>query len=115
MIDGGEFDGCTVEIQRNSAVALSTKSCRDQQRWENMPSLNQYRTTLEVLAIHDSRYIRSLHESLVQLSNLKKLVIFGCSRVTALPNDIGELSQLEEVSKAFCISYLPAYWLWLES
>lgn len=119
-IEGGEFDGCTVEKTNGVvAIALTTKTCRDAQRWQSMPSLlaadDDYKS-LQVLDIYNSRYIAQIHDSLGQLTQLRSLAIVGCSRLTELPEGIGNLQQLEEVCTRAQEAFLSdGYWIARES
>jgi len=55
---------------------------------------------LRTLDLHKNRYITTLHSSVTILRQLKILDLAQCSRLQALPENIGDLSNLEVVSKS---------------
>ena len=100
--DYGEqnFCGFAVEedIAASTVVALSSRPCCDRDRWETMPSLACF-PALQRIDLHQCRYIVGLHESLTRLNQLRALYLIGCSRLKSIPDTIGQLEQLEEVSQ----------------
>ena len=94
LMNGAE----TVMDDEGAVVSISTGMTPDRNRWESMPSVANFSSSLVVLDLHKARYIESLHESVCQLSNLKKLVLTHCERLKTLPDAIGNLISLEEVS-----------------
>lgn len=78
-------------------VALSSRNCLDSNRWVSMPSLASYEN-LKELDLHKSRYMRQLDASICSLLNLETLILTRCERLTSLPEEIGRLYNLREVS-----------------
>lgn len=107
VVNEANFRGVTVDEQfamteagtKSTAVviALSSRSCRDSDRWETMPSLACF-PTLQRIDLHKCRYIEGVHESLVHLKQLRSLSLTGCTRLKSIPSSIGQLQQLDEVS-----------------
>ena len=85
-----------VDEETHEVVQLSTKDCADQDRWTEMPSVEAY-PALQVLDLHNSRYISELHESITGLGRLKKLTLTRCVSLERLPTNLGRLENLEEV------------------
>lgn len=100
MADEGELKGVKIGIDRlnGEIVALSTRHCRDENRWTSMPSLEKY-PELKELDLHKMRYIQKVHPSLCALKNLDTLVLTRCERLTSLPEDFGGLLNLRQVRK----------------
>ena len=99
LLNEGKMKGTRIIVahETGDVAVLSTRCCRDADRWrDEMPSLQSY-ATLQVLDLHNSRYIRSLHESVGALSSLKRLVLSRCDRLESLPESVGDLQSLEEV------------------
>eukprot|EP00878_Enallax_costatus_P009442 GHUV01009867.1.p1 GENE.GHUV01009867.1~~GHUV01009867.1.p1 ORF type:complete len:549 (+),score=147.29 GHUV01009867.1:809-2455(+) len=61
---------------------------------------------LEVLNVNSISHLRSLPESIVELSALKELRVQDCSSLQALPRDIGMLANLEVLDVSGCSSLL---------
>jgi len=94
------FRGVTLETDAGSSavVALTTGSRRDQDRWDaTTPSFDAF-PDLQKVDLYKCRYLESVHESLVQLKHLKTLRLTRCSRLKSIPDSIGRLENLEEVS-----------------
>ena len=93
------FSGVDFEYEGESIVAITSKNTQDALRWRGtMPSVADF-TELRTLDLHKNRYVISLHPSVTTLKQLKVLDLTQCSRLQALPDDIGALSSLEVVSK----------------
>ncbi len=75
---------------------FSTRDCRDADRWQEMPSLSAQYSRMD---LHQQRYIRTVHPSLLQQSSLISLKITQCVQLQTLPDDLGQLRQLQEVRK----------------
>jgi hypothetical protein len=91
----------TTIVNETNAVSISTRTIPDIRRWEQMPSLlslKNYSNTLVVLDLHKSRYLTDLHGSVCHMASLKKLVLTHCHKLKTLPEHIGKLKLLEEVS-----------------
>ena len=87
-----------VDDDNGEALSLSTRSCRDAEKWEIMPSLLLYAATLKVLDLHKARYLVHLNDSICQMIHLRTLTLTQCDRLVSLPEDIGALISLEEVN-----------------
>lgn len=103
-VENEEMNGCgikgvTLLANKNTrkVVFLTTRSTKDANRWDVMPSLHPFRESLQVLDLHNSRYITSLHDSIGDLPHLRRLIVTRCSRLTTLPDSIGNLKNLTEV------------------
>ena len=78
-------------------VSLSSRNCRDANRWiKEMPSVDQY-PALKELDLHKMRYIHSLHDSVCSLIFLERLTLTHTESLTSLPLGIGKLTNLREV------------------
>ena len=92
------MNGAEIVLEEGGAVvSLSTETTPDCNRWEMMPSVSEFSSSLVILNLHKARYIESLHSSVCQLINLKKLVLTQCDQLTMLPAEIGSLKSLMEV------------------
>jgi hypothetical protein len=102
MVEGGELKGMKCGTDRSSGlvVSLSSRQCRDTNRWLTMPPLDNY-GSLKELDFHKSRYILRLHVSVCSLANLETLILTRCERLTSLPDEIGRLQNLREVRRSF--------------
>lgn len=91
--------GATVDVdpETGDIIAVSTRDAADVDRWESMPTLDAFPNLIK-LDLHKNRYIKDLHVSIAALKNLKVLTISACGSLTALPDSIGNLHALEEVS-----------------
>ena len=100
LVEDGDMKGVTLITDRDAGevVCLSSRYKNDIDRWIQMPPLTGYASTLQVLDLHNSRYMEQLHESVGQLSQLRRLVLTGCDMLTGLPASIGNLRNLVEVS-----------------
>ena len=95
-----EFIGCAFGTSSDGTViSISAKGVQDEDRWETMPSLVPF-PRLEKLELDKSRYITSLGNDLTSLDQLKQLKLTRCARLKRLPDSIGMLKQLQEVSTA---------------
>jgi Leucine-rich repeat (LRR) protein len=100
LLDSGNLKGINVLVDEKSSdvVALSTRFSKDVDRWNNdMPSLREY-DALQILDLHNSRYLVKLDESVMSLMNLRSLVLTNCQSLRTLPDSLGKLSNLQEVS-----------------
>lgn len=98
-IENGELTGMTLIAGRDSGdiIGLSARSCSNEHMGSLMPSLKEYASTLRVVDLHNYRYIRNLHESIVDLPFLQRLILSRCDRLEKLPDSVGKLHNLVEV------------------
>mmetsp|Transcript_23788 Transcript_23788/g.33259 ORF Transcript_23788/g.33259 Transcript_23788/m.33259 type:complete len:177 (+) Transcript_23788:92-622(+) len=87
-----------VDSESGNVITLTTSHCRDDDRWETMPTLESY-SQLETLDLTKNRYIKELDSSITTLTNLRSLILKQCESLKSLPTDIGLLQQLQEVRK----------------
>ena len=99
QIQEGSLKGVSIfrDASTEDITKLSTGPCRDVERWKLMPPLDAYPTLIH-LDLHKSRYMKIIHPSVGNLPNLKQLTITRCENLETLPDSIGQLQQLEEVS-----------------
>lgn len=104
LLGEGNLKGATLIVERASgeAVSLSTRSCRDDDRFDEVPDLAKY-PSLEVLDLHRSRYITEFDASVCKSPKLKRLLLTRCDRLCVISPAIGGLASLTEVSKGHCI------------
>jgi Leucine-rich repeat (LRR) protein len=101
LVDKGPMKGMSIIVDQSSGevVSLSSRYCRDPERWrENMPSPEGYSTSLRTLDLDNSRYLVELSNSIGSLSRLEKLYLTRCERLERLPDSICRLANLQEVS-----------------
>ena len=98
LVAAGDMRGANIRVDQetNEVVQLSTKDCADDDRWTEMPSVATY-PALQDLDLHNSRYIRELHESITGLGQLKTLSLTRCVSLERLPPSLGRLENLQEV------------------
>lgn len=78
-------------------VYMSTRQCSAADLWNKMPCIAEF-TSLAVLDLHKCRYIDHLHESVCDLTNLRRLLLTRCKNLSTLPSNIGaNLKNLTEV------------------
>jgi Leucine-rich repeat (LRR) protein len=109
---GGELTGMKSVVDKRTGTvhSLSSHDTCDADRWTVMPSLeDQTYESLKHLDLYKNRYLRTLHESVCDLSQLEVLSLVRCERLTTLPDRIGELRNLRELDliDASEISSLP--------
>ena len=97
-----ELDGMTLVTDGESGdiVGLSSRSCSNEQKRRLMPSFEEY-PNLKVVDLHNYRYMRSVHESIANLPDLRKLILSRCDLLQKLPASIGRLDRLVEVRQFF--------------
>jgi len=102
-----ELDGMTLVADRDSGdiVGLSSRSCSNEQKRCSMPSLVDY-PHLKVVDLHNYRYIRSIHESVGNLPDLRRLILSRCDLLQKLPAAIGNLDRLVEVRLQLFVSQM---------
>lgn len=100
LVEEGHLKGVTLMVHRGTGevISLSTRSCRDADRWEQVPDLSSY-PSLEVLDLHKSRYLKEFDASVCKVQNLQKLLLTGCSNLSTIAPSIGTLLNLTEVRK----------------
>ena len=102
VVEDGALKGLTIAVDHGSGdvLSLSTRSCRDVDRWVGeMPPLapaERY-ATLQTLDLHRSRYLVRLPEALGDLSHLRQLHLERCDALEGLPDSLGRLLRLQEV------------------
>lgn len=104
-MEDDNFKGVRVVLHDGHTVSMSTRRCRDADRWRTaMPDLAHF-PTLIYLDLDRSRYLTTLHESIGTLQQLKVLKLTRCSRLEQVPDSICHLRSLEVVSnpKAFVL------------
>ena len=93
---------------------LSTHDTLDEDRWtpnnNPMPSMAEYASTLREMDLFKNRYIKELHPSICDLTNLQSLSLVRCEKLQRLPDEIGKLTNLKtlDLMDASEISELPA-------
>lgn len=105
--DDEEFRGVVIMVDPTlgKADSLTTRQCRDHQRWKQMPSLTRFQS-LVTLDLSKCRYLTRLHPSIGELSALQQLNLTRCERLEGLPDSIGQLSNLQEVRcSVLCIVF----------
>lgn len=112
MVEGEDVHGLKSVVDKKSGTivhSLSSQDTRDVDRWLIMPSLAGYSSSLKKLDLYKNRYMKELHESVCDLSNLEFLSLVRCERLSTLPDRIGNLQNLRELdlTDASEISSLP--------
>lgn len=100
LVDKGALRGTNIIVDdaTGDVVSLSTRYCRDAERWRGqMPSLSEFSSSLVTLDLHKSRYLVRLDESVARLTKLRSLVLTSCDNLEELPDDLGRLHMLQEV------------------
>jgi hypothetical protein len=102
-IENGAFKGVSIimiedrKSGKKNVIQLSTRFSKDSDRWTTgMPSLDEY-PSLQILDLHNSRYLTELHDSVTDLRQLRELILTSCSRLERLPNSLGKNENLQEV------------------
>lgn len=99
LVGEGNLRGATLVVHRGSkeAVSLSTRSCREEDRWEQIPDLSNY-PSLEVLDLHKSRYIKEFDASVCKAPKLRRLLLTRCDRLCTIAPSIGAFHNLTELN-----------------
>lgn len=118
LVNEGDLKGATLMVDRNSGevLSISTRSCRDEDRWETVPDLSRFKC-LEFLDFYKSRYItefdatvcpapttrkvfltrcdnlQTISPSIEVLQNLTELNLYDSPKIGALPEEIGKLKR----------------------
>jgi len=97
LVEEGNMKGANIIVDNETSevVQLSTRECKDEDRWTIMPSLEAY-PSLQSVDLDNSRYIAKLHESITSLSKLRKLFLTRCVGLERLPASLGRLQNLQE-------------------
>jgi hypothetical protein len=101
--EDGDFKGVKIIVDSESknVVSLSTKRCRDTERWNgSMPSLEAF-PALETLDLENCRYLVTLHDSIGSLRHMRLLNLSRCDGLSQLPESIGDAENLQEVSHCY--------------
>jgi Leucine-rich repeat (LRR) protein len=99
LLEDGAMKGMNIIVDAESkeVVSLSTRNCRDTERWRyGMPELTGF-PNLQNLDLDNSRYVTDLHASVGSLQNLRKLCLTRCDRLERLPDSLCRLNKLEEL------------------
>jgi Leucine-rich repeat (LRR) protein len=99
LLEDGAMKGMNIFVDSDSkeVVSLSTRHCRDSERWRHgMPELTAF-PNLQILDLDNSRYLTELHVSVGSLQNLRKLYLTRCDRLERLPESLTRLNKLEEL------------------
>ena len=101
LVEDGILKGVTLMVHRvtGEAISLSTRSCRDEDRWEKqLPDLSSYASALEVLDLHKSRYLTEFDASCCGAApKLQKLFLTRCDHLSTIAPSIRSLQNLTEV------------------
>jgi hypothetical protein len=103
LVESGTWKGVSMVVDlksENVVIQLSTRFSTDQDRWTTtagMPSVGEYAPSLQMLDLHNSRYLMELHDSVTDLLQLRKMILTRCNRLERLPNSLGRLENLKEV------------------
>jgi hypothetical protein len=100
LVEEGSLKGVTLMVDPASgeAISLSTRYCRDDDRFEMVPDLTSY-PSLEILDLHKSRYISEFDASVCRAPGLKRLLLTRCDRLCLISPSLGSLTNLTEVSE----------------
>ena len=100
LVEEGKLKGITLMVDRTSGetVSLSTRYCRDEDRFDSVPDLTTF-TSLEVLDLNKSRYITEFDASVCRAPGLQRLLLTRCDKLRAISSSLGSLTNLTEVSK----------------
>jgi Leucine-rich repeat (LRR) protein len=106
MVESGELKG--MKFEKGAFPSLSSESTRDIDRWQKMPSVEEY-PSLKKLDLYKSRYIEHLHDSVCGLAHLEVLSLVRCENLKCLPEKIGNLENLQvlDLTDACELSSLP--------
>lgn len=99
LVEEGAMKGMNIVVDQttNEVASLSTRNCRDVDRWKSsMPSLEEF-PALETLDLDNCRYLNELHESVGSLRMLRRLLVTRCDRLERLPESLNSLENLQEV------------------
>ena len=99
LLEEGAMRGMNIVVDQssNEVISLSTRNCRDADRWrEEMPSLEGF-PALQTLDLDNCRYLTELDESVGTLQQLRKLSVTRCDRLERLPKSLYSLGNLQEV------------------
>ena len=100
LVSEGVLKGATLTVQRETdkTISLSTRSCREEDRWEEkIPDLSSYTAELQVLDLHKSRYLVEFDASSCPAPKLQRLLLTRCDNLSTIHPDIGSLQNLTEV------------------
>lgn len=99
LVEEGAMRGMNIIVDTNTGnvTALSTRYCKDAERWrDKMPSIEHY-PNLQTLDLDNSRYLVELDDSVGSLADLNRLILTRCERLERLPDSLGNLCNLQEV------------------
>mmetsp|Transcript_26310 Transcript_26310/g.46421 ORF Transcript_26310/g.46421 Transcript_26310/m.46421 type:complete len:344 (+) Transcript_26310:100-1131(+) len=106
----GVLKGITLIADRKNGdiVGLSARSCNDEDKRKEMPSLKEH-TTLKVIDLHNYRYMIALNDSIGSVPALERLVLSRCDSLRTLSPAIGKLHNLIELdlSDSYQVYELP--------
>ena len=100
FVEEGSLKGVTLIVSptTGSATSLCTSSCREEDRWENLPTdaLRKF-PGLQVLDLNKSRYLTEFDVSMCPLPELRRLLLTRCDSLCRISPSIGSLQNLTEV------------------
>jgi hypothetical protein len=99
LLQDGVMKGMNIVVESTTGDvdSLSTRFCRDAERWNDEMPLLEGLASLRTLDLHNSRYLRTLHDSVGSLDALRCLILSRCDRLEHLPESLGRLKNLQEV------------------
>lgn len=105
LVEDGVLRGTVLHTDRTTGhvVCMSTRTCKDEDRWTEMPCVAQF-SSLLILDLHKSRYLTTLDESVGDLKSLKRMILTRCNNLVTLPRAIGNLKHLTEVCELIFFS-----------
>lgn len=100
LLEDGAMKGMNIIVEQTSGevVSLSTRNCRDSERWKEMPPLEANFLSLQTLDLDSSRYLIALDPTIGSLMQLRRLYLTRCDRLEYIPDSICSLVNLQEVS-----------------
>ena len=105
-IDSYQGTPLMVYKKDGKVIFLSTRKISNSERFSSMPSLEIVKDSLRVLDLHKSIYLQQLDTSVCNLSSLTHLLLTRCSDLRSLPDSLGNLSNLVEVSSVIVVSHI---------
>ena len=101
LLEDGAMKGVNIIVDQatEEVISLSTRHCRDVERWKEMPSLEANFLSMQTLDLDNSRYLVDLHTTVGSLQHLRRLYLTRCDRLECLPDSICLLGNLQEVRR----------------
>jgi hypothetical protein len=103
LVEDGAMKGMNVVVDQGleEIISLSTRQCRDTERWKEMPALESRYLSLQCLDLDSCRYLVELDASIGSLKKLRRLYLTRCDRLERIPSSVCLLENLEEVYHLF--------------